>query len=100
MRTGGALALRNPSSWKPARDGRSCPVSAPFLEPPRGCAQPPRLCPLSRAIGCRQLKKSWTVRCPSRAKRAVTRSRGPTRRAFGTERSDLSPFWRALRRST
>eukprot|EP00965_Chrysotila_dentata_P025422 845161-Pleurochrysis_carterae.AAC.1 len=36
----------------------------------------------SRAIGCRQLKESSrTVRCPSRPRRAVTRSRGPTRRA-------------------
>eukprot|EP00965_Chrysotila_dentata_P098453 3254339-Pleurochrysis_carterae.AAC.1 len=51
MRTCGALALRSPSSWKPALDGRPCPVSAPFLEPPRRCAQPracarsPTTCP-------------------------------------------------------
>eukprot|EP00965_Chrysotila_dentata_P073532 2428966-Pleurochrysis_carterae.AAC.1 len=43
MHTCGALALRSPSSWKPARDGRPCPASAPFLEPPRRCAQPPFL---------------------------------------------------------
>eukprot|EP00965_Chrysotila_dentata_P261213 6214178-Pleurochrysis_carterae.AAC.1 len=46
MHTYGALALRSPSSWKPVCDGRPCPVSAPFLEPPRRCAQAPRLRPL------------------------------------------------------
>eukprot|EP00965_Chrysotila_dentata_P009108 296682-Pleurochrysis_carterae.AAC.1 len=36
---------------------------------------------LSRAIGGCRLKESQTVRCPSLSRRAVTRSRGPTRRA-------------------
>eukprot|EP00965_Chrysotila_dentata_P189536 6173367-Pleurochrysis_carterae.AAC.1 len=46
MHTCGALALRSPSSRNPARDGRPCPLSAPYLEPPRRCAQPPLLRPL------------------------------------------------------
>eukprot|EP00965_Chrysotila_dentata_P082289 2716047-Pleurochrysis_carterae.AAC.1 len=55
---------------------------------------------LLRAIGRRQFKKSWTVRCPSRPRRAVTRSRGPTRRAVGKERAGLCPLWRAARSGT
>eukprot|EP00965_Chrysotila_dentata_P113808 3761997-Pleurochrysis_carterae.AAC.1 len=44
MRTCGALALRSSSSRNLARDGRPCPLSAPFPEPPRTrCAQPPSL---------------------------------------------------------
>eukprot|EP00965_Chrysotila_dentata_P255298 6212168-Pleurochrysis_carterae.AAC.4 len=40
MRTRGALALRSPSCWKLAHDGRRCPLSH-LLEPPHRCAPAP-----------------------------------------------------------
>eukprot|EP00965_Chrysotila_dentata_P129102 4267862-Pleurochrysis_carterae.AAC.1 len=48
MRACGALALRSPSSWKPVRDGRRCPLSVPVLEPPRLRPLPDRGCPRPR----------------------------------------------------
>eukprot|EP00965_Chrysotila_dentata_P108780 3593611-Pleurochrysis_carterae.AAC.1 len=52
MRTRGALALRSPSSWILARDGRRCPVEPPprataqARPSPRACAcsEPPTTC--------------------------------------------------------